>query len=310
MVLEVRVTAAGGDPGVAEVFVGEFDSGRRAEFVLAGVPGVPRSTKTVAVLSSQDGCPVGCAMCDAGAWFAGSLDAAEIRAQLDWLARRSPGALERCALLKVHFARMGEPALNPAVLDVLEGLGNECRANLMPVISTVAPRGSEGWFARLREIRDRHFGGGMFQLQFSVHSTSEQVRDALIPYPRWTLEEIGCFGAGWCRPGDRLVTLNFALSGRDLPDPAALARHCPPSSFLVKLTPVNPTASAVREGLWTGPAGSFAELADRAAAALAMRGYRVLPSVGDPREDAIGSNCGMAVGPPVRGSWPAAAPAR
>ena len=66
---------------------------------------------------------------------------AEILSQIDFLVRqRFPDGAIPCKQFKIQFARMGEPALNPAVLEVLERLPDLYQApGLIPSISTVAP---------------------------------------------------------------------------------------------------------------------------------------------------------------------------
>ncbi len=87
------------------------------------------------------------------------------------------------------------------------------------------------------------------------------------------------------------MTLNFALA-RDVPvDAAALHAVFDPGTFLVKITPVNPTYQALRNGitsLITDDAGGCG-LADD----LRALGYDVIVSIGELEENHIGSNCGQ-----------------
>ena len=77
---------------------------------------------------------------------------------------------------------MGEPSLNQSVLDVLEELPQRYHApGLMPSISTVAPAGTERFFERLLEIKQKHYTGGHFQFQVSLHTTDITLRRPFYP---------------------------------------------------------------------------------------------------------------------------------
>jgi 23S rRNA (adenine2503-C2)-methyltransferase len=215
--------------------------------------------------------------------------------QVRWVLDRHPEDPGRCAKLKVHFARMGEPALNDAVLDAVAALPEATGApGLWCCVPTVAPRGRNRWFDRLideKEARHR----GRFQLQFSVQSTRASDRARLIPIPHWSLDEIAAYGVRFVRPGDRKAVLNFALAEDVAFDPAAIRDRFDPAAFAVKITPVNPTARGAASRFRT-VLRSDAEARVRGAAEdLVSRGFDVVWSVGDPREDRVGSNCGQAV---------------
>ncbi|MCX7021543.1 MAG: radical SAM protein [bacterium] len=291
----MRIIAASGSDEVARVFLADLGSGRLVEFVESVQPPLPREDKWVLLVSTLLGCPVGCPMCDAGGDYRGTLTADEIFSQIDFLVRRRyPDGRIPAKKFKVQFARLGEPALNPAVLDVLRGLPGRYEApGLLPSISTVAPRGTEEFFEKTAGIKDVLFANGRFQLQFSIHTTDAALRDQLIPVKKWGFRDIARYTEAFHREGDRRVTLNFAL-GRDAPvDPAVMLDHFDPELFLLKFTPLNPTYGARRHGLASyiepDEPGKRYEILDR----LAEAGYRVLLSIGEREEDRIGSNCGQ-----------------
>ena len=61
--------------------------------------------------------------CDAGDQFKGKLTKSEILAQIDTMVlNRFPNGIVPVPKFKIQFARMGEPSLNPHVLEVLEDL--------------------------------------------------------------------------------------------------------------------------------------------------------------------------------------------
>ncbi len=288
-----------GRDGLATVFTARFrgDSGLVAEFVesFSGSPSIEE--KWVAILSSQFGCPIGCRFCDAGGWFRGNLTAEEILAQLDFLVRRRyPGGVVPTKKFKVQLARMGEPALNPAVLDALLAMRSryECQG-LMPCVSTIAPKGSEGFFERLLELKRRRYDS-RFQLQFSVHSTDERVRDWLIPARKWSLAELAAYGERFHGWDGRRVTINFALSPSLPVDPGTIASLFDPEHFVIKLTPVNPTERSVGGGL-VNPLGPEHESGQHPLVReLRSAGFDVIVSIGELEENRIGSNCGRGAG--------------
>ncbi|MBI3297189.1 MAG: radical SAM protein [Elusimicrobia bacterium] len=286
-------------PGVAELYAAERldDPTRRLEFIDALDPGVPRAEKWVIMVSTQYGCCVGCAMCDAAERrFRGNVSAADILEQVRRVLAAHPELDPRTVKkLKLHFARMGEPTFNAGVLEALETLARGgALPGLLPSVSTVAPDcpTSAEFLQRLRAVKDRWFGGGRFQLQFSVHTTDPAARRALIPIRSWSLERMGEFARAWRRPDDRLVTLN-AVSAPGLPfDADVLAAAFDPAHCLVKLTPVHPTRRAARNALvddWNEPPAAV-----RARAlALERKGFKVIINAPWPEETAGGVSCGQ-----------------
>lgn len=281
---------------LARVFVARLADGALVEMVESVQPPVPREQKWVLIVSTLKGCPIRCVICDAGGRYRGKLTAAEIVAQVDTLVatRFSLGDVVPVRKVKVQFARIGEPALNDAVLDALEILDE--RPDLpgfFPSVSTIAPAGRDGFFDRLLAIKRRRFGNGRFQLQFSIHTTDEQVRRRLVPVQTWSFARIAEYGQRFVENGDRKITLNFAPA-RGLPlDPEAVARTFSPRHFLIKLTPINPTRAARESGL-TGLIEPCDEAAcNEVAEGFRRAGFQALVSIGELEENQIGSNCGM-----------------
>lgn len=296
-VMKPLLRAASGREDLAMVYLLQLgeDPAHLVETVDSVDPRYPRSEKAVMIISTQFGCPVGCLMCDAAGDYRGSLTAEQMLAQVQFVAQRRPESL-RSRKLKVHFARMGEPALNPAVLDALEELpGLLSSGGLIPCISTVAPAGCEIFFAHLLQIKRRLYPPGHFQLQISVNTTDADLRRRLIPWPTLEPSAIARLAAPFAGPGDRKVALNFAL-GRGFPvDPQRLRATFDPTRFMVKLTPVNPTARAKRHGLETVVMAGRPDAADELLTSLGDAGFDTVLSIGDADEIAIGSNCGQLV---------------
>lgn len=293
----MEIAARVGTDEIAVVYVGEFEDGELVEFVEAVQPPIPREEKWVLMLSTLYGCPVECKMCDAGGFYHGKISKERMLAQIDYLVQRHyPDNDIPCRQFKIQFARMGEPAFNREVLRVLEELPARYQApGLMPSLSTIAPAGVDGFFEALIPIKNRLYPDGQFQFQFSLHTSDEELRRKLVPVKTWSFAEMSAYGRRFYQPGDRKITLNFALA-QDVPvDPLHLIRHFDPDMFLVKITPLNPTYSAKNNQL-----NSYIDVdAERRSypmvEALEAVGYQVIVSIGEVEENRIGSNCGQYV---------------
>ena len=295
----MKVLAFAGCEEIAIVYVVEYGPNRIVECVESLQPPIPRDEKWVLLVSTMFGCPVGCKMCDAGGFYQGKLTKEEILAQIDFLVyKRYPQGAIPARNFKIQFARMGEPALNPNVLDVLDELPRRYQApGLMPSLSTIAPGGSERFFDRLAEIKREQYSGGRFQFQFSLHSTDEKMRDEIIPVKKWDFTRMAAYGERFYQPGDRKITLNFALAQGTPLDPQVLLRYFDPERYLVKITPLNPTHHAVKTGLTSYLDPQKLPESETSATVLELRqaGYQVIVSIGEVEENAIGSNCGQYV---------------
>ena len=292
----MKIVASAGHPDIAMVYVMDFD-GNLIECVEAVQPPRPRKEKWVLMISTLFGCPIACQMCDAGGHYRGKLTESEMYAQIDYLIKqRYPDGFVPSEQFKIQFARMGEPALNPAVLDLLESLPEKINApGLIPSFSTVAPHGTGEFFEHLTEIKNRVYPGGRFQFQFSIHTTDQKLRDELIPVKKWDFQKIAAFGDRFYQPGDRKITLNFALAKQSPIQSDILLDYFDPDRYLIKITPLNPTYQAESSGLksYINPDNDkenypiFDELREA--------GYQVILSIGDKEENRIGSNCGQYV---------------
>jgi len=291
----MRVVASSGRDDLARVYIVEFENGHRVECAESVQPPLPLEKKWVLLVSTLFGCPVGCSMCDAGTDYHGKLSASEITGQIEMMVRRRfPDMKVPSRQFKIQFARMGEPALNPAVIEVLENLPSKIDApGLLPSISTIAPRGTDSFFQNLLNVKRKMYHSGSFQLQFSLHTTDSELRRKIIPVSTWSMQEIADFGMSFYSPGDRKITLNFALAKGSPLDPQVLLRHFSPDHFLIKITPLNPTYRAMENGLDSHIDPCSCSETDDLAVAIRKAGYSVLLSIGDREENKIGSNCGQ-----------------
>jgi 23S rRNA (adenine2503-C2)-methyltransferase len=289
-----------GKDGVAWVYLlsSRREGGIFIECVDALDPRYPAKDKWVIILSSQKGCPVKCCFCDAAFYFRGNLNREELLEQLEVVMAPHSGG-DDCLYskkVKLHFARMGEPAMNPAVLSVLADIPLLYPGvNFIPTIATVAPAGSENWFQELISLKNRLYSEGRFQLQFSINSTDENFRDRMIPIKKWKAREISHFGQEYYRSGDRKITLNYALTLEAPFKARNIIEVFDPSVFLIKITPINPTEEANKNGFTTAINfdGSYQESLRSEIEKLKEAGFEVIISIGSLEEIGVGSNCGQ-----------------
>ncbi|UCG61325.1 MAG: radical SAM protein [Candidatus Zixiibacteriota bacterium] len=292
----MKVIGQSGREDLALVYIAETPDGNALEFVEALQPPLPREKKWVLIVSTLFGCPVKCTICDAGYFYRGKLSKEEILSQIDYLVdRRYPCRRIEVEKFKIQFARMGDPSLNESVLDVLEELPVRYDApGLLPCLPTIAPRKTDAFFERLLDIKTRLYTD-RFQLQFSIHTTDEVLRDRIMPVPKWTYAEIARYGERFYQNGGKKIALNFALEKNAAIDPEVLTQYFDPARFIIKITPLNPTYSVALNEYH-----SFIDpLQPSQAAGLVERlrqaGFEVILSIGEVDENRLGSNCGQLV---------------
>jgi len=163
--------------------------------------------RTVICCSTQSGCPVGCRFCGAGDNFVRSLTAAEIVAQVQHLfADRNidPANVQR---MQIMFMSMGEPLLNKnGLVGALRQL-HILYPTAALLISTSAPAVDYEW---VYEISQEIPTVG---LQFSVHESTDEARDKLIPFKnKLNLAEIAYHGEEWFRATGRQPFFNYCAN--------------------------------------------------------------------------------------------------
>ncbi|MCD4747138.1 MAG: hypothetical protein K8R58_12645 [Bacteroidales bacterium] len=277
---------------IANVYIAETDDGKLFEFVESIQPPLTIKEKWVLIISSLFGCPVKCRFCDAGGNYNGKLSYKQLLFQIDYLIKqRFPDSKVETKKFKIQFARMGEPAFNNNVLDVLEALHHKYSfSNFIPSLSTVAPNGTENFFENLLDIKEKNYKNN-FQLQFSIHSTDEKQRDFLIPIKKWDFKTIAEYGKEFTCNTNKKITLNFALSKNSIVEPEKLLKYFNPETFLIKITPINPTFKA-KENHLDSLINSDIKKYD-IINTLQKEGYKVILSIGELEENKIGSNCGQ-----------------
>ncbi len=307
----MRVVEEYGNDEVAKVYVAEMRSvaGKQhlVEFVESIQPPLPREKKWVLIVSSMFGCPIKCMMCDAGGDYAGKLTVNEIMLQVDYLVRRRyPDGKVPVEKFKIQFARMGEPSLNPSVLEAMARLPEAYDAPGLNVsLSSIAPKRDDArrFFEELLGLKEAFYAGGKFQLQFSIHTTDPAGRDALIPTRKWSFDEMAAYGRRFVHPetGDKKVTLNFApVKGYPI-DAEAVRKRFDPEIFMIKLTPLNPTVRTHERQLASAIDPEDRLSSEHLVEAFRNEGFDVVLSIGQLEENRIGSNCGQFIQRALKG---------
>ncbi len=145
--------------------------------------------RTVICCSTQSGCPVGCRFCGAGNYFVRSLSADEIVAQVDHLLASKEIDASKIQSFQIMVMSMGEPLLNFKNLETAFEILYAKYPKAKLLISSIGPKID---YEPLMQLCERIPTIG---LQFSVHESTDELRDKLIPFKgKLTLEELSLVG--------------------------------------------------------------------------------------------------------------------
>ena len=162
---------------------------------------LPYASRVSCCISSQVGCPMGCTFCATGlGGFARNLTAGEIVAQYLLLQSHSPRRIGH-----VVFMGMGEPLLNlPNVLKAIRLLHDEVGLSHRHItVSTV------GLAPQIRKLAELKLP---INLALSLHSTSDEIRDRLMPVNRkWPVAEVVEAMREYGRKTGRKITIEYLL---------------------------------------------------------------------------------------------------
>lgn len=294
--MKVDIIKTFGKEDLAYVYLAKLNDKGVVEFVESLQPPFNREQKWVLILSVSYGCPVKCVMCDAKIEYKGNLTAEEIISQAQYMTKkRFIDNKIPIPKFKIQFARMGEPAFNKNVLEVLMMMSEIYDApGLTPCVSTIAPENTDDFFGELLAIKNKYYKN-KFQLQFSIHTTDFRKRDEIMPVKKWDFGKIARYGKEFKEKDNKKITLNFALAETFPVDARIIKEYFDPELFLIKVTPLNPTVSALRNNLISyidplSPEKQYAVIED-----FRDKGYEVILSIGENEENHIGSNCGQYV---------------
>jgi len=261
---------------------------------------LPLEDKWVITISSQYGCSMGCNFCDVpkvGPGYNASFD--DILDQIYIGIDLHPEVLST-KRLNIHYARMGEPTWNPSVLEATRELYytlDDVRFPVIhPVVSTMMPKGNKWLLAFLRDwmrLKNDMYEGDA-GLQLSINSTDEDERTEMFGGSSLALSEIYQITKLLPRPIGRKITLNFAVADYTI-DPSVLLRYFLPSNFIIKLTPMHKTATALANGIKTDGDYTTYYPYEKHEEQLKAAGYDVLVFIASKEEDESRITCGNAI---------------
>lgn len=161
--------------------------------------------RTVLCISTMCGCPMGCRFCGTGDYFVRSLTADEIVGQAEYLLSSQIGdvAPNQIKKLQIMVMSMGEPAMVKALEEAFNRL-YEMYPNAALLISSSGPDVDYGWIIDM-SVRIPTVG-----LQFSIHESTDEARNTLIPFnKKLNLEEISKIGIEWHLATGRKPFFNY-----------------------------------------------------------------------------------------------------
>ena len=166
--------------------------------------------RTVICCSTQSGCPMGCRFCGAGDYFMRSLTSDEIVDQVAHAIKQTGTDPESIYRLQIMFMSMGEPALNqPNVVQAIRQL-HQLYPHARLLLSSSAPDVPyDEIFAVSKEI-------DTVGLQFSLHESTDEARDILIPFKKKkNLRQIAETGKQWHEATGRKPFFNYCADSHN-----------------------------------------------------------------------------------------------
>lgn len=268
---------------------------------------VDLSKKWVATISTQKGCPMKCKFCDVPKYgFHGNATIDDLTYQIETLLNSQdmlPTKTTVTDRFNVHYARMGEPTFNNAVLDFtvnhLDKLVNSHikAKTIHPVVSTMLPKGNNGLLDYLKEwcIIKNDMRHGEAGLQFSLNSTSDEQREFQFEGRSISIKEMSDIADKLPMPIGRKYTLNCAVTKDTILDVKVLSALFDKDKFIVKITPIHETNSAVTNGFDVGDTYTDYNVYRQFEQPLLADGWQVIVFVPSKEEDSDRITCGNAL---------------
>lgn len=263
---------------------------------------VDLTKKWVATISTQKGCPMKCRFCDCPRFgFYGNVTVEDLIYEVQTILQGEN--VEHTDRFNVHFARMGEPTFNFNVLDftsnTLRPLVNQYikARTIHPVVSTMLPRSNkrlEEFILRWCDIKNEEYNGEA-GLQFSINSTDDEQRNNQFNGMSLNLDEISALAAKLPVPKGRKYTLNFAVTANTILDAQRLSKLFDKNKFIVKITPIHETNSAVTNGFDVTTSYTDYDVYRKFEQPLVAEGWDVIVFVPSKEEDRDRITCGNAL---------------
>jgi len=211
-------TIQSSDKNVKKLVFTKEVKGAVAEAVLYKYPTFKE--RTVICCSTQSGCPVGCRFCGTGEFFIRNLTSDEIVSQVSECMNQvsadentKPEDIEK---FQIMFMSMGEPMLNWSNLKKALYQLNESYPKARLLISTMGPNATQAaWDDLMVVSKDIEQIG----LQFSLHESIEEERNALIPMKnKFTIRDIVYRGGEFWNATGRKPFFNYCVHDKNNTD--------------------------------------------------------------------------------------------
>lgn len=257
--------------------------------------------KWVATISTQKGCPQKCKFCDVPKYgFFGNVSVDELAYQIETIIKNEE--VKETERFNVHFARMGEPTWNENVLafsialkEFVKTCGLKAKT-VHPVVSTMLPKVNnklKQFILTWCEIKN-DFYNGEAGLQFSINSTDDVQRNELFNGRSLSLAEISELAKELPMPKGRKYTLNFPVTAQTILDAKKLSELFDKDKFIVKITPIHETKSALENGFEVTGYADY-DVYRKFEQPLLDEGWDVIVFVPSKEEDSDRITCGNAL---------------
>ena len=262
---------------------------------------LPLTEKWVITISTQYGCSMNCKFCDVpkvGPGINATYD--DLKNQIITGLKLHP-EIHSTKRLNVHYARMGEPTWNDEVLEFTRNMRKELypyigKSLIHPVVSTMLPKYNKNLVKYLNDwMVFKYFEFRVYAgLQFWINSTSDAEREEMFSGNSLSLSEISEIGKNLDFPKGRKITLNFAVAGYEV-DAEKLRGLFNPDKFVVKLTPMHKTHTAIENGIETDGDYTTMYPYQHIEEELKRVGFDVLVFIASEYEDLGRITCGNAI---------------
>ena len=265
---------------------------------------VDLSKKWVATISTQKGCPMKCQFCDCPKYgFYGNANREDLKYEIETILQHFYIDYPHTERFNVHFARMGEPSFNSDVIDFsLDDLRKYVEAyvsadTIHPVVSTMLPKSNKNLDYFLNSwcyVKNIAYGGEA-GLQFSINSTDNEQRNKQFNGLSLSIEDISKVASKLPKPIGRKYTLNFAVTKDTILDAKILDGLFDKDNWIVKITPIHETHSAVSNGYDVGDTYTDYNVYKQFEQPLLDLGWDVIVFVPSKEEDSDRITCGNAL---------------
>lgn len=263
---------------------------------------VDLSKKWVATISTQKGCLMKCKFCDVHKYgFYGNATVEDLQYQIETILKNE--TIKHTERFNVHYARMGEPTFNKKVLGFTATMLNKIveryitADTIHPVISTMLPKQNKdltefvvNWCYIKNTLRNGEAG-----LQFSINSTNDEQRNYQFEDRSLSLKEISLLAEKLPMPKGRKYTLNFAVTNETILNAKDLTRLFDKDKFIVKITPIHETKSAVENQFDVGDTYTDYNVYRKFEEPLLAEGWDIIVFVPSKEEDSDRITCGNAL---------------